>query len=122
MEPSADAAKKAPKKTPAKAAKKAAPAKKAAKKAATKKAPPKPEPTVAPKLADTNGDRNRADAAKETAAQAKSTVAAAGNPAAREPIVPLVGPDQSRMPLVAAIAAGVLAILLVLVARRHGDD
>ena len=84
--------------------------------------PPKPEPKVAPKLADTNGERNVADAAKETAAQAKSTVAAAGNPTTGPGTVPLVGPDQSRLPLAAAIAAGVLAILLVLVARRHGDD
>jgi hypothetical protein len=36
--------------------------------------------------------------------------------------VPLVGPEPSRLPLAAAIAAGVLAILLVLVARRHSDD
>jgi TipAS antibiotic-recognition protein len=128
----AKAAKKAPtktpKKTPAKVAKKAAaPAKKTAKKAVAKKAPPKPpEPKIAPKaastLADTNGDRNIADAAKETAAQAKSAVAAAGNPVAAPRTVPWVGPDQSRLPLAAAIAAGVLAILLVIVARRHGDD
>ena len=73
-------------------------------------------------LADTNGDRNIADAAKQTAAQAKSTVAAAVNPTTGPPTVPLVGPEQSRIPIAAAIAAGVLAILLVLVARRHGDD
>ena len=111
-QPPAKAAKKA-----AKADKKAAPAKKAA-----KKAPPKPEPRVASKLADTNGEHKIADAAKEAAAQAKSTVAAAGNPTAGPGTVPLVGPDHSRLPLAAAIAAGVLAILLVLVARRHGDD
>ena len=89
-----------------------------------KKAPPKPpEPTVAPKLADTNGDRNVADAAKETAAQAKSTVTTAASPTAIRPgTVPLVGPEPSRVPLAAMIAAGVLAILLVLVVRRHGDD
>jgi hypothetical protein len=127
----AKAAKKAPaktpKKTPAKAAKKAAPAKKAAKKAPAKKAPPKPpEPKIAPKpapkLADTNGDRKLTEAVKETAAQAKSTVAAAANPVAGPRTIPLVQPDQSRLPLAAAIAAGVLAILLVLVARRHGED
>jgi hypothetical protein len=36
--------------------------------------------------------------------------------------VPLVGPEQSRIPIAAAIAAGVLTILLVILARRHGDD
>ena len=113
---------KAPKKTPPKAAKTAAPAKKAANKPAPKKSPPQPVQNPAPSLADTNGDRNLTDAAKETAAQAKSAVAAAGSPVTRQPALPLVGPDQSRLPLAAAIAAGVLAILLVLVARRHGDD
>ncbi len=117
----AKAAKKAPakaaKKAPVKAAKKAAPAKKAA-----KKAPPKPGPQAAPKLADTNGERKIADAVKEAAAQAKSTVAAARNPTTGPDTVQLIGPDHSRRPLAAAIAAGVLAILLVLVARRHGSD
>jgi hypothetical protein len=36
--------------------------------------------------------------------------------------VPLVGPERSRVPLAAAVAAGVLAILLAIVVRRHGDD
>jgi hypothetical protein len=36
--------------------------------------------------------------------------------------VPLIGPEPSRLPIVAAIAAGVLAILVVLIARRHSDD
>ena len=108
-----------------KAAKKAAPAKKAAakkapaKKAAAKKAPPKAAP-AAPKLADTNGDL--ASAAKEAAAQAKSTVASAPNPVAGPAPVPLIGPEPSRLPVVAAIVAGVLAIVVVLLARRHSED
>jgi hypothetical protein len=119
----AKAAKKAPakaaKKVPAKAAKKA-PAKKAVKKAPAKKAPPKAVP-AAQQLADTNGDL--ATAAKEAAAQAKSTVASASNPVVGPAPVPLVGPEPSRLPIAAAIAAGVLAILVVLLARRHsGDD
>ena len=47
---------------------------------------------------------------------------AAVNPTTGPGTVPLVGPEQSRIPIAAAIAAGVLAILLVLVARRRGDD
>ncbi len=113
----AKAAKKAPaKKAPAKAVKKA-PAKKAAKKAAAKKAPP--NQPAAPKLADTNGDLT--SAAKETAAQAKSTVASAPNPVVGPNPVPLIGPEPSRLPLAAAIAAGVLAILVVLLAARRGS-
>ena len=113
-------AKKAPaEKTPAKAAKKAAPAKKAAKKAPAEKAPPKKTPAAAG-LADTNGDR--ASAAKEAAAQAKSTVATATNPVSGPAPVPLIGPEPSRLPIAAAIAAGVLAILVVLLARRGSGD
>ncbi|HEX9835040.1 MAG TPA: hypothetical protein VGA66_18500 [Mycobacterium sp.] len=110
----AKAAKKTPaKKTPAKAAKKAA-KKAAAKKAAAKKTP------AAPKLADTNGDLT--SAAKEAAAKAKATVASANNPAFGPAPVPLIGPEPSRLPIVAAIAAGVLAILVVLLARRGSGD
>ena len=120
--PPAKAAKKAPakaaKKAPAAAAKKAPP-KKAAKKAGAKKAPPKQGPATA-KLADTNGDLT--SAAKEAAAKAKSTVASAPNPVAGPTSVPLIGPEPSRLPLVAAIAAGVLAILVVLFAARRGSD
>jgi hypothetical protein len=36
--------------------------------------------------------------------------------------VPLIGPEQSRLPLAAAIVAGVLAILVVLLAARRGRD
>ena len=113
---------KAAKKAPAKAAKKAAPAKKAAAKKVAKKAPAKPKPTAAPQLADTNGAGQLSSAAKETAAHAKSTVAAAANPVTGPAPVSLPGPELSRLPLVAAIAAGVLAILLILVARRRSDD
>jgi hypothetical protein len=122
-EPPAPPAKKPPakaaKKAPAKNAAKKAPAKKAAKKAAAKKAPPKQAPAAA-KLADTNGDL--ASAAKEAAAHAKSTVASAPNPVSGPAPVPLIGPEQSRLPLAAAIAAGVLAILVVLFAARRGSD
>ena len=84
-EPPAPPAKKTPakaaKKAPAKAAKKAPPTK-AAKKSAPKKAPPTKEPP-APKLAETNGDLM--SAAKEAAAQAKSTVASAPTPSRVQP-------------------------------------
>jgi hypothetical protein len=122
-EPPAPAAKtppaKAAKKTPAKKAVKKAPAKKAAKKAPAKKAPPKKAPSAS-KLADTNGDLT--SAAKEAAAKAKSTVASAPNPVSGQATTPLIGPEPSRLPLAAAIAAGVLAILVVLLVRRHSDD
>ena len=104
-------AKKAPaKKAPAKAIKKAAPAKKAP---AKKAPPPPPAPPAAPALAQTNGS----GAAKEAAAHAKSTVAN-GAPV----LVPQPGPPRSNLPMAAAIAAGVLAILVVLLARRISDD
>jgi hypothetical protein len=110
-------AKKAPaKKTPAKAAKKAVPAKATpAKKTPAKKTPPaKKVAEPAPMLADTNGS----SAAKETAAQAKSTVTTAVPPT----LVPQPRPERSNMPIAAAIAAGVLAILVVLLTRRGSDD
>ncbi|KUH85791.1 MULTISPECIES: hypothetical protein [unclassified Mycobacterium] len=113
-------AKKAAKKTPAKkAAKKAAPAKKAVKKAPAKKAPAKKAPAPEPAGTATNLE----SAAKVTAAQAKSTVASASNPVSGPAPVPLIGPEPSRLPVAAAIAAGVLAILVVLLIRRgSGDD
>jgi hypothetical protein len=111
-------AKKAPaKKAPAKkAAAKKTPAKaNPAKKAPAKKAPPaKKAAEPAPKLANTNGS----SAARETAAQAKSTVTTAVSPT----LVPQPGPERSNMPIAAAIAAGVLAILVVLLARRGSAD
>jgi hypothetical protein len=65
-------------------------------------------------LANTNGS----SAARETAAQAKSTVTTAVSPT----LVPQPGPERSNMPIAAAIAAGVLAILVVLLARRGSAD
>ena len=122
----AKAAKKAPakaaKKAPAKAAKKTPAKKAAAKKAPAKKAPAKKAPAKtapAAKLADTNGNLT---AAKEAAAQAKSAVATANNPVDGPPSVALIGPEPSRIPIAAVIAAGVLAILIVLLARRNSDD
>ncbi|ORW95275.1 hypothetical protein AWC28_12285 [Mycolicibacter terrae] len=115
-EPTAPAeppAKKAAKKAPAKAAKKA-PAK-AAKKAPAKKAPAKKAPAAAPspsaRPAATNGSGRLADGAKETAAQAKSTVEAV-----RNPLTPSV-PPSGRSPA-AMLAAGVLGLLGLLLIRR----
>ncbi len=117
----------AAKKAPDKAVKKAAPAKKAPQKSPVPKAPPRkasptPEPAAAGQLADTNGDGQVVSAAKEAAAQAKSTVASAPNPVTGPALVPSDGLGQSRLPLAAAIAAGVLAILMVLLARRRSED
>ncbi len=126
------------KKPPAKAAKKIAnapakktPAKKApAKKAAAKKAPakkapakrPEPapsEPVVQPLAAqqriETNGDLT--EAAKETAAQAKSAVEAADNPVV--PDVPVSAARQSPLPLIVALSVSLLAILLIRRLRRR---
>ena len=83
---------------------------------------PTPEPAAAGQLADTNGDGQVVSAAKEAAAQAKSTVASAPNPVTGPALVPSDGLGQSRLPLAAAIAAGVLAILMVLLARRRSED
>ncbi|KUH94537.1 hypothetical protein [Mycobacterium sp. IS-3022] len=101
-------------KTPAKKA----PAKKAVKKAPAKKAPAKKAPAPEPAGTATNLE----SAAKVTAAQAKSTVASASNPVSGPAPVPLIGPEPSRLPVAAAIAAGVLAILVVLLIRRGGGD
>jgi hypothetical protein len=114
-------AKKAPAK---KAAAKKAPAKKApAKKAQAKKvepAPPKPpEPAEQPvdvqQRIETNGDLTAA--AKDVAAQAKSTVEGANNPVPKEGSVPSVG--QSPVPLIVALAVSLLAILLIRQLRRR---
>jgi hypothetical protein len=123
------------KKPPAKAVKKAAkapakkaPAKKApAKKAPAKKAPAKsPEKPAPPKPADqplgvqqrieTNGDQLAA-AAKDAAAQAKSTVEGANNPVA--PDVSMPAPSMSLVPVMIAMALSVLAILLIRQLRRR---
>jgi len=130
------------KKPPAKAAKKAAsppakkaPAKKAtakkvpAKKAPAKKTPPKaetpapatPKPPMPPEPSldrqqriETNGDL--AAAAKDAAAQAKSTVEGA-KPVSSQPAVPSSG--SSPLPLVVALALSLLAILLIRQLRRR---
>lgn len=125
------------KKPPAKAAKKTAkaPAKKApAKKAPAKKAPakkvpaknaepapPKPpeqlaaQPLDVQQRAESNGDLTAA--AKDAAAQAKSTVEAANNPVA--PAVPGAAVGQSPVPLIVALAVSLLAILLIRQLRRR---
>ena len=118
------------KKPPAKAAKKApakkAPAKKApAKKAPAKKAPAKkapansPEPAPEPALdvqqrIETNGEL--AAAAKDAAAQAKSTVEAANNPVSPDTAAAL---SQSPMALIVALSVSLLAILLIRQLRRR---
>ncbi len=126
------------KKPPAKAAKKTAkaPAKKApAKKAPAKKAPakkvpaknvpaehaepasPKPpeQPVDLQQRAESNGDLTAA--AKDAAAQAKSTVEAANNPVSAAVAGPAVG--QSPVPLIVALAVSLLAILLIRQLRRR---
>ncbi len=136
--PPAKAVKKTPdapaKKAPAKKAPaKKAPAKKApAKKAPAKKAPPKkaqakaqsPEPAPPEAIEqplnlqqriETNGDL--AAAAKDVAAQAKSTVEGANDPVANEPVV--LPTSGSPVPLVVALALSLLAILLIRQLRRR---
>ncbi len=116
---------KTPEKTPpAKAVKKTAyaPAKKApAKKAPAKKAPAKKAepPTERPlsmqQRIETNGEL--AAAAKDAAAQAKSTVEGANNP-----VSPTVAPSASSLspvPMIVALAATLLAILLIRQLRRR---
>lgn len=116
------------KKPPAKAAKKAAkapakkaPAKKApAKKAAAKKAPAKkaparsPEPAPPKQRIETNG---QLAAAKDAAAQAKSTVDDANNPLPAD--VPALASSQLPLPLLVALALSLLAILLIRQLRRR---
>ena len=104
---------------PAKAVKKTAkaPAKKApAKKAAAKKAPPKKAVAKKPgQLAETNGQLS--EAAKDVAAQAKSTVEGANNPV--PPVAPIPASSQSRVPQLVALTLSLLAILLVRRLRRR---
>jgi hypothetical protein len=127
-EPPAKAAKQPPAK---KTAAKKAPAKKAAaKKAPAKKAPAKKAPAKSPEPAplksaeappglqhriETNGEL--AAAAKDAAAQAKSTVDGANNPV--PPSVAPVAPGQSAVPLLVAVALSLLAILLIRQLRRR---
>ncbi|OBK47132.1 nucleoid-structuring protein H-NS [Mycobacterium sp. 1081908.1] len=107
-------AKKAPaKKAPAKKA----PAKKApAKKAAAKSSPPAPpQPLGVQQRIETNGQL--AAAAKDAAAQAKSTVEGANNPVSPQ-VAPAVS-RQSPVPLIVAVALSLLAILLIRQLRRR---
>lgn len=127
--PPAKAAKKAAKAPAKKAAAKKAPAKKAAaKKAPAKKTPakrpepppPKPseqereQPVDAQRRIETNG---QLAAAKDAAAQAKSTVDDANNPLPAD--VPVPGSSQLTVPLLVALAASLLAILLIRQLRRR---
>ncbi len=141
----AEPAKKAPaKKAPAKAAKKAqkaapkkapgqkAPAKKApeknpvAKKAPATPPPKKAEPPApkppdeapAAQRADTNG--HVTEAAKETAAQAKSTVDAADNPVSLKSAT-LQAAGQTPAPLAVAVVVSLLALLLIRQLWRRGS-
>ena len=92
------------------------------KKAPAKKAPatsPAPTPPKAPasrqQLIESNGEL--AAAAKDAAAQAKSTVEDANNPVAPS-IVPS-SPSQSAVPLAVAVALSLLAMLLIRQLRRR---
>ncbi|WP_025737843.1 hypothetical protein [Mycobacterium genavense] len=100
---------------PAKAAQKA-PAKKAPAKKAPAKAPagsPAPTPPKPPQ--PPNGEI--AAAAKDAAAQAKSTVDGANNPVSAN--IPQSAPAQSYVPVVVAVALSLLAILLIRQLRRR---
>ncbi|WP_328362514.1 nucleoid-structuring protein H-NS [Mycobacterium sp. NBC_00419] len=119
QQPEEAVAKKAPaKKAPAKKAVKKAPAKKApAKKAPAKKvAPPALEaPATHAALAAGNGSPPVAEAAREAAANAKSTVEQAASPLST-PSVPAV-PEPGRSPLPFAVAFAVTVLLALLIRR-----
>jgi len=112
------------KKVPAKKAPaKKAPAKKApAKKAPAKKVPAKKAPAkkVSPPAAEPVA-AEVADAAREVAAQAKSTVDDASDAMAGPALVPAADVGRSPMPFVAAILISVLAALLVRRLRSGGE-
>ncbi|HWF27580.1 MAG TPA: nucleoid-structuring protein H-NS [Mycobacterium sp.] len=123
--PPAKPVKKAAKAPAKKAAAKKAPAKKAAaKKAPAKKAPAKSPAPTPPKAAErpldtqqrieTNG---QLAAAKDAAAQAKSTVEDANNPVSSD--VPAPASSMSPTPWVVALAVSLLAILLIRQLRRR---
>lgn len=124
--PPAKAVKKTAKAPAKKAPAKKAPAKKApAKKAPAKKAPaesaesapqnPAEQPLNVQQRIETNG--NLAAAAKDTAAQAKSTVEAANNPVSLD--VAGSASNQSPVPWIVALAVSLLAILLIRQLRRR---
>jgi hypothetical protein len=117
--------------TPAKAAKKsqqAAAKKTPAKKGPVKDSPPKKAPAKKAESAakpitqpftqpQTDTNRRLAAAAKDAAAQAKSTVDAANNPVSENTAV--VSAARSRVPLMAAIAVSLLALVLLRQLRRR---
>jgi hypothetical protein len=111
-------AKKAPAKkaTAKKAPGKKAPAKKAPAKSA-EPAPPKPveQPLAMRERIETNGQLTAA--AKDAAAQAKSTVEGANNPVSSD--IAASSPSQSRVPLIVAVTLSLLAILLIRQLRRR---
>jgi hypothetical protein len=122
--PPTEAVKKAAKAPAKKAPGKKAPAKKApAKKAPAKKAPAKsaepPKPAEQPlgvqQRIETNGEL--AAAAKDAAAQAKSTVEDANNPVS--PNVSASSSGQLPVPLIVALTLSLLAILLIRQLRRR---
>lgn len=110
-------AKKAPaKKTPAKKTPaKKAPAKKASGKAVEPPARGAEPPIEVQQKIESNGDLTAA--AKDVAAQAKSTVDAANNPVS--PDTPAAALGQSPVPLIVALAVSLLAILLIRQLRRR---
>lgn len=95
------------------------PAKKAAKAPAKNSKPEPPpiteDPVILQQQIETNGQL--VAAAKDTAAQAKSTVEATRDPVPRGPLVP--APIHSPLPLAAAVALSLLALLLVRQLRRR---
>ena len=100
-----------------KAAAKKVPAKKAAKKAPPKKAPANPpSQSPTPPHIETNG--HLAAAAKDVAAQAKSTVDAASDPVSG--LAGLPAAARSPVPFAVAIAVSLLALLLVRQLRQRG--
>jgi hypothetical protein len=124
--PPAKAAKKIAKAPAKKAPAKKAPAKKApAKKVPAKKAPAKsPEPAPRKPVEQPLGMQQRietngqiATAAKDAAAQAKSTVEDANNPVSTD--ISALPRSQSPVPLLVALTLSLLAILLIRQLRRR---
>lgn len=131
-------AKKAPaKKAPAKKAAKKAPAKAAdaarkvpPRRAPAKKTQPALEPAVEPPaleppaphaaLVAGNGSPPLAEAAREAAANAKSTVEHATNPVSRPP-APAV-PEAGRSPLPFAVGIALVVLIALIVRRLWRDD
>jgi hypothetical protein len=110
---------------PEKAAAKKTPAKKTpAKKTPAKKAPAKKAPAkkARPALVAGNGLPPLAEAAREAAANAKSSVERATNPVSRPPVPAVPEAARSPLPFVVAFALTVLLALLVHRLRRRQED